>query len=368
MFEIKVNKKQLLPALLIVSGAVDRKQSLPILANVVLKVVGNKLFLTATDLEIEITANITCESLQGDGSITAPAKKFVDIIRSLDDEATPTLKTDDKNLLINNGRSRFKLSTLSAQDYPSTDIEDSDAVFDLQKDNLIDLLQSTHFALSQQDIRAFLNGLLLEIEKNVITTVGMDGHRMAIYRIPTKVNCDNQRVIIPRRGVHELLRLLNNSEDDMVRVSVGKNHIKILAQDYVFISKLIESRFPAYNKAIPKCHDKRMVISTDALKRAIMRITILANEKSRAIKLSIDDNLLTIIANNPEQEEAYEEISAKTEGDSLKIAVNASYLLDVLNYLAADTVNLSFGDTNSSILVEALNKPEYLYVIMPMKI
>jgi len=367
MFELTSSKQQLLTPLLTVAGAVDKKQSTPILSNILMRLSDNVLHLTATDLEIEITAQIPCITYGHSGSITVPSKKMVDIIRSLDDDANPTMTFNDNLLVIKSGRSQFKLAILSAADYPNSHDEVSDVEFTIDRKILLHLFQSTHFALTQHDVRFFLNGLLMELDPQSISVVATDGHRMAISRCIAQHSNQHHRLLIPRKGVQELLRLLSHIEDETVSVSAGKNHFKLVSQQYTFVSKLIEARFPAYAKVIPKDQDKHVTIDRDLLKRALGRIMILANEKLRAVTLLIQPNQLTLIANNQQKEEAVEEIMAQTEGDGLEININASYLFDVLNYVDGASVRLSFSDTNHSILVESPQDPLYQYIIMPMK-
>lgn len=367
MFELTSSKQQLLTPLLTVAGAVDRKQSLAILSNILMKLSDNYLYFTATDLEIEITARIACVSDHQTGAITIDAKKIVDIVRSLDDDANPTMTYNDNVLAIKVGRSQFKLATLSAADYPKSHDEPSELEFEIDRVVLLQLFQSTHFALTQHDVRFFLNGLLLELDPQSISVVATDGHRMAISRYLLESGNPHQRLLIPRKSIQELLRLLSHIDDEKVLICAGKNHVKLVTQQYSFVSKLIEARFPAYNKVIPRNQDKQVVIDRDLLKRALSRIMILANEKLRAVTLLIQPSQLTLIAHNQQKEEAIEEIMAQTEGGELEININASYLFDVLNYINGDSVRLSFSDTNSSILVESIIDPLYQYIIMPMK-
>lgn len=367
MFELTSTKAQLMTPLLTVAGAVDKKQSTPILSNILMRLADNHLHLTATDLEIEMTACIPCISQENAGAVTVPAKKMVDIIRSLEDDSNPTITYKDGILAIKVGRSQFKLATLPADGYPSSQDEVSDVEFSLPRTVLLHLFQSTHFALTQNDVRFFLNGLLLELDSQSISVVATDGHRMAISRYMIQQNLQHHRLLIPRKGIQELLRLLPHIEDENVSISAGKNHFKFVSQHYTFISKLIESRFPAYAKVIPRDQDKLVIIDRELLKRALSRIMILANEKLRAITLFIQPNQLTLIANNQQKEEAIEELMAQTEGGDLEININASYLFDVLNYIEGDSIRLSFSDTNQSILVESILDPLYQYIIMPMK-
>ena len=368
MFELTISKQNLLTPLLTVAGAVDKKQSLTILANILIKLTKDQLFLTATDLEIEITASVPCEGSQDGGTITVPAKKMVDIIRSLDDDANPTISCDGSAVAIRMGRSQFKLVTLPAEDYPSSEDEPGEVEFFLPRMDLIRLLQSTHFALSQQDVRVFLNGLLLELDSQMITAVATDGHRMAICRVPCQAGNQHHRLLIPRKGVQEILRLLNHISDEKILLSAGKNHFKLVTNQCTFLSKLIEARFPPYAKAIPRQQDKQIILDRDMLRRALSRIMILAHEKSKAVLLHLQPMMLTLIANNQEQEEAIETLEAQTQGDELKIGINASYLMDVLNYVEPGLLRLSMTNADSSILVESLQDEQYQYIIMPMKL
>ena len=307
-------------------------------------------------------------SSQNTGLVTVPAKKMIDIIRSLDDDAIPTISFDAGVVTIKEGRSKFKLATLPADDYPNSEDELNEVEFSLGRGELIHLLQSTHFAMSQQDVRVFLNGLLLELDSQSISAVATDGHRMAICRLPCQLISQHHRLLIPRKGIQEILRLLNNVSDEKVLISAGKSHFKLVTSQYTFSTKLIEARFPPYAKAIPTAQDKQVIIERDLLKRALSRIIILAHEKSRAILLHIQEGLLTLVANNQEQEEAIETIPAETQGDEIKIGINANYLLDVLNHIGEGPLRLSLSNTDSSILVESLQDDHYLYIIMPMKI
>jgi DNA polymerase-3 subunit beta len=305
---------------------------------------------------------------ENNGLITVPAKKMVDIIRSLEDNATPTISFNAGIITIKEGRSHFKLATLPAEDYPISQDELNDVEFSVKRTALIHLLQSTYFAMSQQDVRVFLNGLLLELDAHSITVVATDGHRMAINRLTTLLNVEHQRLLIPRKGVQEIIRLLTNIDDETIAISAGKSHFKLVTSQYTFVTKLIEARFPSYIKAIPTHQDKQVIVDRDLLKRGLSRIIILAHEQSRAVLLHIQPGALTLIANNQEQEEAIETLSADTQGDDLKIGINANYLLDVLGHLPEGLLRLSFANTNSSILVESTENELYMYIIMPMKI
>lgn len=369
MIELTIDKQQLLPPLLVVAGAVDKKQTLPVLSNVLLRLQDNQLLLTGTDLEIEVTASVPCEQTNENIAVTVQAKKMVDIIRSLDDKSKPTITLSEDTVYIKEGRSRFRLTTLPADDFPCAQGEVNEAEISLPREALTRLFQATHFALSQQDVRFFLNSLLFEIDTTQITAVAMDGHRMAICRLPFEMPGQlYQRVLIPRKGIQELLRLLNNVSDEKVSFYVGKNHVTLCTNQYTFSSKLVEARFPAYEKAIPRGQDKHVSVEASTLKRALSRIVILANEASKAVVLHLEDNQITLMANNQSKEEALEVLEAKTEGGELKIALNADYLLSMLNNISTPIVNLSFSSMESSILVEPQDDAHYQYIIMPMKL
>ncbi len=367
MFEFAIKKEDLLAPLLTVFGAVDKKQSLAILSNFLLKLADGILHVSATDLEIEISAQVACESNEASGSITVPAKKFIDIIRSLDENTCPKMTCNNGLVTIKQGRSQFRLSTLPADNFPGSEDECNDVELNLPRAVLLHLLQSAHFAMSQQDVRIFLNGLLLEFDTNQISAVATDGHRMAISRYLCANTCQH-RLLLPKKGVQELLRLLNTIEDEHVLLTAGKSHFKLISSRFVFLSKLIEARFPPYTKAIPRDQDKHVLIDCVLFKRSLARIVILAHEKSKAVMLHLQPNQLTLIANNNEQEEAVESLAAETTGDEIKIGLNAGYLLDVLNHFNDGTIRLSMSNNDSSILIESTQNDQYQYIIMPMKI
>lgn len=368
MFDLTIAKSDLLTPLLTVSGALDRKQALPILSHILLRLEAGTLILTATDLEIEMTARVACQSDVEQASTTVSAKKMVDIIRSLDDAAVPKFTCKDAGVSIKEGRSLFKLATLPAEDYPYMQDEASEVEFTLPTAVLARVLQCTHFAMSQQDVRVFLNGLFLDFDAEGLVAVATDGHRMAIARCALNVGDQRHRLLIPRKAIQDMLRLLQSISDEQITLSASEMHVKLVTEQYTFSSKLVEARFPPYTKAIPRMQNKMVHIDRDVLKRALSRIIILANEKSRAILLHLQPGLLTLIANNQEKEEAIESVEAVTEGDELKIGLNASYLLDALAVIPDGIVHLSFSTTDSSILLESPADEHYQYIIMPMKI
>lgn len=367
MFDLVIKKTDLITPLLTVAGALDKKQSLSILSNFLFRLEKDYVKITATDLEMEISARIPCESKQSSGSITVPAKKFIDIIRSLDDTASPSLAFTNKLVTIKQAQSSFKLATLSAESYPIAQEELNEVELNLPRAAFLELLQSTHFAISQQDVRFYLNGILLEFDPNNIVAVGSDGHRLAIAKFACE-HAYSQKLLLPRKGVQELLRVLGSVDDEQILLTAGKNHLCIKTNNYVFSSKLIEARFPPYIKAIPRDNDKQLIVDCALLKKSLSRIVILAHEKSKGVFFQIQPGELTLIANNQEQEEARDSLSVETVGEPLTIALNASYLIDVLNHFGEGRIRLSLSTTDSSILVESLNAENYQYILMPMKI
>lgn len=367
-FSLKITKNDLLPALLLVSGAVDKRQSLPILSNLLFRISDHTLTLSATDLEIEITASLTTLTDSVAGEITVPAKKVIDILRSLDDQSTLTLSMLEDQLSLKSGRSKFKLATLAANNFPSIDRDAPIQSFTLSKTSLIHVLHTTYFAMSQQDVRVYLNGLLLEFQGHTVVSVASDAHRMAICKLEIASALEGQRLLLPRKAVLELLRLLSTTEDSELTVVSGQSTLRVETSTFHFTTKLIESRFPFYNKAIPIDNTKFLIIDKESLKRALSRIIILANEKSHAIILTIEPSAITIVANNQDQEEATESVEAQVDGESLSIGINATYLLDVLQHIPEETVRISLSTKDRSVLVEPLLDENYQYVIMPMSL
>jgi DNA polymerase-3 subunit beta len=367
LFELKIKRERLLHALLTVNGAVDKKQALPILSHVLFKLSNHQLAMTATDLEIEITAELACESQVADATMTVSAKKMIDIVRSFEEDTEVTVRCEGELIHIQQGQSRFKLSSLSANQFPSSKDEVNQVELMVPRESLISLLQSTHFALPQQDVRIYLNGLCLLFEPNLLTAIATDGHRLAIC----KVECEHQfqhQLLLPRKGVLELLRLLNGIQEDKVLLGAGDNHLKLSSAQFVLSSKLIHiSRFPPYSKAIPKHSDKFITIDSELLKRALLRMMILSHEKSRSVSLQMQVQQITLTSTN-EQEEATESLAAETQGEAIRIGFNASYLLDVLHHFGEDKIRISLSTPDASILIESLANPGYQYTIMPMKI
>ena len=363
-----ISRENFLQPLQLVSGAVERRHTLPILSNVLIKVSDNSLWLTGTDLEVELISNVALEGDCEDGQITVPAKKLFDICRGLSDGTSILFQVEENRAILKCGRSRFTLSTLDASDYPNLEDWEGELEFEVSQSQLKKLIDSTHFSMAQQDVRYYLNGMSLETEEHLIRTVATDGHRLALCTQEyTAAKLPEHQVIIPRKGVLEISRLIED-DDKLLKVQIGPNHIRMFSQDFIFTSKLVDGRFPDYRRVLPKDGDKLIVASKSDLKQAFSLASILSNEKFRGVRLNVGVNELKITANNPEQEEAEEIVDIEYDGAELEIGFNVAYLIDVFNNLNNDRVQITLADSNSSALIEDPDDQGATYVIMPMRL
>ena len=364
---IVINREKILPPLQQVIGAVERKQTLPILGNVLMQSDQNGLSLTATDLEIELVARIDMDIAENIAT-TLPARKMLDICKALPDGVDIEFTFEDNRVVMKSGRSRFTLASLPAKDFPTVDEIKSQSQFDIPQNVLRTLIEKTAFAMALQDVRYYLNGMLLEIQQDMIRLVATDGHRLALseHQDSTGISSDKQ-LIVPRKGVLELARLLANSEDKAT-ITLSQNHIRVQTGELVFTSKLIDGKFPDYNRVIPVDGNKTLSVNRDLLKHSLQRIAILSNEKYRGIRLNLGDNNLSIQANNPDQEEAEEEISVDYQETPIEIGFNVTYLLDVLSVLDSEDVKIKLKDSNSSCIITSSETEQFRYVVMPMRL
>lgn len=365
-----VKRDALLAPLQLVAGVVERRQTLPVLANILMVLTDDSLSLTGTDLEVEIVGRLTVESVAETGEITVPARKLMDICRSLQEEATIEITLDgDQRLLVKSGRSRFTLSTLPANDFPATDTSAADIQFTCSQFLIKRLIDRTSFAMAQQDVRYYLNGMLWEAENNSLRCVATDGHRLAMCSRELDIQVANKtQSILPRKGVIELSRLLKE-DDASVSITLGSHHLRVETSDYTLTSKLVDGKFPDYERVLPKGGNNRLLGNREELKQAFARTAILSNEKYRGVRLTLSDGLLTIVANNPEQEEAEEQVVVDYSGDAIEIGFNVSYLQDVANVLDSDNIQLTLSDANSSALLEEPGEDnDSVYVVMPMRL
>jgi len=357
----------LLKPLQAVSGIVERRHTLPILANVLLEQKDGRLFVTATDLEMQITSHSELAGKQ-DQAVTVAARKLQDLLRALPDDATVNVETSASRMAVRAGRSRFNLQTLPAGDYPRMSLsQDRQQTINLPQKKFRGLLKLAEFAMAQQDIRYYLNGMLLVVDKGSLQTVATDGHRLSYASLAVPGEYTREEVILPRKTVLELGKLLEDSDSD-VSIDLLTNQVRFRFANIELVSKVVDGKFPDYNRVIPTGHTKQIELSRGVLLQALQRAAILSNEKFRGVRIVLGSDQLRIICTNSEQEEAEEELEVAYKGDALDIGFNITYLVDVLQNLGTEQVVLAFGDANSSALVTMPGRADYKYVVMPMRI
>ena len=368
--KFSLNRESLLKPLLLVSGAVERKNTLPILGNILFDVKGEVLTLTATDLELEMVSHTPIDNQGDDGRITVPARKLLDICKSLPESALLNFNADIAldSVKLSSGRSKYSLLTLPADDFPNIEQWKGDVEFKLLKSEILRLIESTHFSMANQDVRYYLNGMSIESEGNEIRSVATDGHRLAICKIANEsLTLPARQVIVPRKGILEIIRLLA-PVDETVQVYLGSNHIRIIDTEFSFTSKLVDGRFPDYRRVLPRNGDKIFTTDKEELRRVLSRASILSNEKFKGVRLNFENSLLKITANNPEQEKAEEELEIDFPYEALEIGFNVSYVLDVLSAIKDTKVKFILADSNSSVVIEGAETGEAIYVVMPMRL
>jgi DNA polymerase-3 subunit beta len=370
--KITLSRATLIKPLQMISGVVEKRQTLPILSNVLVTVNEDTLSLTATDLEIELIGSVKLEQpVAQAGATTVAARKLLDICRALPDDASIQMTLDGEQLIVRSAGSRFALTTLPATDFPNVENGPFITQFKMSQAKLRKLIGKTHFAMGQQDVRHYLNGTLFDIGDGVVKCIATDGHRLA-YSFANEVNTDGAKIkaILPRKTVLELIRLLDANSEDEITVCFGESHFRIVTNDFIFTSKLINAQYPDYDKLIPRSVVNTAVASREALRQALVRAAILSNEKFRGIRLHLNEDQLRIVANNPEQEEAEEMVTLNYQGAGLEVGFNAAYLLDVVSAIGSDDISWSFNDPNSGVLIEptAGEHGDCLYVVMPMRL
>ena len=365
---LRINREALLKPLQAVSGIIERRHTLPILSNVLLERNASRISFVATDIEIEITASAPLDS-QGDAkSITVGARKLFDILRALPESSEVSLALQDKRLQLKSGKSRFNLQTLPVADFPAmANPEAAQAKVSMPQKALRELLLLVQYAMAQQDIRYYLNGLLLVLEGGQVKVIATDGHRLSYAARPLGQQQERREVILPRKAVLELSRLLADSED-AVAIEIFASLVRFTFGHTVLTTKIIDGKFPDYTRVVPTNYQKRFSIKRQELLQSLQRAAILSNEKFRGVRWMVSANSLRISCTNNEQEEAQEELEVAYGGDALDIGFNITYLLDVLNNVHSESVECSFGDANSSMLVTVPDNREFRYVVMPMRI
>lgn len=362
-----ISRESLLKPLQQICGVLSNRPTIPVLSNVLLNIQGNTLSVTGTDLEVELSTQTPLISATKNGSYTVPAKKLLDLCRSFPEYAEITVSFEESRAIIRSGRTKFNLATLPAEEYPNLADWKTEVEFVIPQNHLHHLIEATQFSMANQDARYFLNGMKFETEGNLLRTVATDGHRLAVCTLALNEALQHHSVIVPRKGVLELLRLLNHN-DAPVRLQVGTNNIRIHLDNIIFTSKLIDGRFPDYRRVLPRNANYIVESKWDNLKNACARMAIISNEKVKAVRLFFSENQLKITATNTEQEIAEEVLDIHYQGCDIEIGFNVAYLLDVLNALKCQQVRFRFTDATSSCLIENIEDDCAEYVIMPMRI
>ncbi|WP_339050495.1 DNA polymerase III subunit beta [Rickettsiella endosymbiont of Xylota segnis] len=369
--QFTINRETLLKPLQLVTAVIERRQTLPILSNLLIQLNDKNLSLLGTDMEVELTGRVILEKSGESGTTTAPARKLMDICRSLPEDSELKFQQKGDKLYLQCGRSRFNLSTLPATDFPMSEAignNPEQLEFVLSQKGLRSLIESTNFAMAQQDVRYYLNGMLWELGQGSLRAVATDGHRLALNVKEANIMVDSSQIIVPRKAIYELSRLLSDEENDSLTIFLTKNQLRVHMQDYTFTSKLIDGTFPDYDRVIPQSGDKILEIDRDLFKASLSRVGVLSNDKHKSVCLELKNDLLRIFANNLEQEEAEDHLDVSYRGEDISIAFNISYLMDVLNSLPPGLVKITLTSTEASVRLEAKEKDASVYVIMPMRL
>lgn len=363
-----ISKTDILTPLQVISGVVERKQTMPVLSNLLFEVEQGGVFVTGTNMEVELVCELEGVQVLSEGRVTIPARKLSDICRSLPDSAEIELSLEGDKVHLRSGKSQFSLSTLPADQFPNIEEDDHDISIAFKQNEFKSMIEATAFAMAQQDVRYYLNGMLLEIGSQYVRTVATDGHRLAMASMSTDMELPElKQVIVPRKGIIELARLLSD-EDEEVEISIGQSHVFSKIGNYRFTSKLIDGKFPDYNRVIPQGGDKIVIADRHALKAVFSRASILSHENIRGIQLHLSNNQIQVFANNPEHEQAEDYLDVIYDGGDLQIGFNVSYLIDVMNAISDDSVKLTLSNSNSSALIESTDSSDRLYVVMPMRL
>jgi DNA polymerase-3 subunit beta len=368
MFIEKIEKDNLLNSLQKIIGIVERKQPLPILSNVLIQKTGSNIHFVATDLEIQIATQFTdINQTSPDTAITVAAKKLQEILKGLPEGSKVTLDIYENRLLVKANKSKFTLQTLPAQNFPKVLEQLEQAVkFQIEQNKLKKLLGMVQYAMAQQDIRYYLNGVLLVIDGNFLKLIATDGHRLAYIITKLDQEYPKREIILPRKTVNELIKLLTETEEK-ITFELAENQVRMTFSDIILTSKVIDGKFPDYERVIPN-YTNQLTLNRIEILQALQRAAILSNEKFRGVRFVLTEKNLRIISNNSEQEEAQEDMEIDYQGITLDVGFNVNYLMDGLNNAATQTVIFSFGDANSSILITIPGNEEFKYVVMPMRI
>jgi DNA polymerase-3 subunit beta len=368
MIVLKATQDKVLSVLQSVAGIVERRHTLPILANVLLRKTGTSIQLTTSDLEIQIRTTADLGGDTGNFTTTIGARKLIDILRTMPADQTVSLESSQSKIILKGGKSKFTLQTLQAEDFPLVqESANFGPAFSVPQKTLKDLLGQVSFAMAVHDIRYYLNGILFVAEGKQLSLVATDGHRLAFASATLDVDVPKQEVILPRKTVIELQRLLSDA-DGAIEMQFANNQAKFSFDGMEFVTKLVEGKFPDYNRVIPKNHKNKITLGRDALLKTLQRTAILTSDKFKGVRLNIDPGSLRVASNNAEQEEAVDELDIDYGGDSIEIGFNVTYLIDALTNMGQDMVNMELSDGNSSALFTVPDNATFKYVVMPMRI
>lgn len=367
--KISLSRESLLKVLQTVGGVVEKRQTMPILGNILFHINQNTLTATATDLEIETRASTELETCDGDFEITLPAIKLINIVRSLPDGLTVVMDFDESRCKLSAGRSNFKLSTLPAEDFPTIDLTQTELSFSMQQHQLKQLIHHTAFAMASQDVRFYLNGMLFDISNQTLRVVATDGHRLSTCSTLLETEgLTATQAILPRKGVLELQKLIGD-DDSLISFALAKNYLTVQFEETVFTCKLVDGRFPDYKRVLPQNNDQIVQTDRELLRSILLRAAILSNDKFKGVRLTLSENLLAVHAQNSDQDESHEDMAIDYQGASMEIGFNVNYLLDVLNSMQEEAVSLYMKDANSSCMVDTQNEVCHCqHVIMPMRL
>lgn len=364
--KFSIPRETLLAPISQVVNVVERRQTLPVLANFLIEAVDDGLRITGTDMEVEVVARTSAEVAQT-GSVTVPARKLVDICRALPEGVQINVQLNDDKIAVHAGRSRFTLATLPASEFPSSDQAETQQTYQVNQGHFRWLVEKTAFAMAQQDVRHYLNGLLLEFREGQVRAVATDGHRLALAETPAEISGELRSVIVPRKGVMELTRILEDI-DEPLEVTLGQGFLRVDRDRVVMTTKLIDGRFPDYEAVIPITNEAPVLVNRGEFTHALQRAAILSNEKYRGVRLELLPDTIRIVAHNPQQEEATEEVEAEHALDKLKVGFNVNYLLDAIGAMEGEKVAVALKDANSSCLVTDPDSDAVRQVVMPLKL
>ena len=360
-----IPREILLKPLQSVANVVEKRNTIPVIGNVLVSATESELSLTATDLEIELVSRVPI-SFGKPGRTTLPAKKLLDICKTLPEKVDIDFILDKDRCILKAGKSRFVLATRSADEFPNIEKIHEGKSLTLSQGSFKRLFQKTHFSMSSSDIRYILMGALLDVSPGRVKVCTTDGHRLSVCETAVETQISTQ-VVVPRKGVSELMRLLQDSKNPL-EVIVGRNHIQVILPEVTFTSKLIDGKFPEYQYIIPQQSSKVLLAQRDDLRRALQRVSILSNEKTRGVRFLLDKTSLRILSINPDKETAEEEIDAEYEGEPIDIGFNVGYLLDVLGVIDDDRVKIGMTAAENSVLLQNAGTTVCQYVVMPIRV